>query len=83
MRAAVRDAGYAHDTWVISDTASIPGEGDLDPYDAVLWAHWIIGLLAFAAFPLHLVLGHRANALYVAGGAHKTQAVGTSAAALH
>lgn len=57
--------------------------GDEEWHDAVLWAHWISGFLAFAAFPLHLVLGHRANALYVAGGARKTQAVGASAAALH
>lgn len=31
-------------------------------HDGALWAHWIVGGAAFAAFPLHLVLGHRANA---------------------
>jgi hypothetical protein len=36
--------------------------GDEEWHDAVLWAHWIGGFLVLAAFPLHLVLGHRANA---------------------
>jgi hypothetical protein len=31
-------------------------------HDGALRAHWIVGGAAFAAFPLHLVLGHRANA---------------------
>lgn len=35
--------------------------GDEEWHDSVLWAHWISGFIAFAAFPLHLILGHRAN----------------------
>ena len=55
--------------------------GDEEWHDAVLWAHWIGGFIAFGAFPLHLLLGHRANALYVAGAAPNRQAVGASASA--
>lgn len=36
--------------------------GAEDWRDGALWAHWLVGGAAFAAFPLHLVLGHRANA---------------------
>lgn len=31
-------------------------------HDSALWAHWIVGGTGFAAFPLHLFLGHRTNA---------------------
>ena len=36
--------------------------GNEEWHDGALWAHWLVGAAAFAAFPLHLVLGHRANA---------------------
>lgn len=31
-------------------------------HDGTLWVHWIVGFASFAAFPLHLLLGVRANA---------------------
>lgn len=57
--------------------------GDEEWHDAMLWAHWIGGFIAFGAFPLHLVIGHRANARYVVGTACKPQAVSASASLLH
>lgn len=35
--------------------------GDEAWHDSVLWTHWITGFIAFAAFPLHLILGRLAN----------------------
>ena len=56
--------------------------GNEEWHNAVLWAHWIGGFIAFAAFPLHLILGHRANAIHVACGERPRQPVGHSASAL-
>ncbi len=56
--------------------------GEEEWHDAVLWAHWIGGFIAFGAFPLHLILGHRANTLYLARTDCKPPTVGASASAL-
>ena len=55
--------------------------GDEEWHDGVLWAHWIGGFIAFAAFPLHLVLGHRANARHLAGTHRNVQPAGPSVSA--
>jgi MFS family permease len=56
--------------------------GDEEWHNAVLWTHWIGGFVAFAAFPLHLVLGHRANALRQPCHTKSRLNVGPSASAL-
>lgn len=35
--------------------------GSEEMRDAVLWLHWIIAAVIIGAFPLHLILGRRAN----------------------
>lgn len=55
--------------------------GEEEWHDSVLWAHWIVGFIAFAAFPLHLVMGRLGNARRPQGRA-LAKAVATTAQAL-
>ena len=57
--------------------------GEEEWHDAVLWAHWLAGFAAFAIFPLHLVLGHRANTRHRPGQCERGRPLGESATALH
>ncbi len=56
--------------------------GDEEWHDSVLWAHWIVGFIAFAAFPLHLILGRLINRNRQPSGTKPASPVGTPASAL-
>ncbi len=56
--------------------------GDEEWHSGVLWAHWIIGGIAFAAFPLHLILGQHANRQRAAAVTNSLSSVVTAATTL-
>lgn len=56
--------------------------GDEEWRDRVVWAHWIAGFIAFAAFPVHLALGRLANRRTRPLGTKSASTVGTPASAL-